>query len=219
MKINSASLICVLLITAYLQAQAPQTSVHSIHETRTSRTTRVYSSPDCGIRFQIPSDWVLGEDVLSRSKTGTGSKHVCAIHLEPPNLKELLADFNVDLYSVDVDVLIDKYESVLGDRGFERKKDGSWVVLGRLGIESPSEKTFNSTWKGIKGERSVGCSYEGEDHGYAGMCEMYSAVLSDGKSRVVTIEANAQSRTVFDMILRTLDFVPARPEPNGGGLR
>jgi hypothetical protein len=196
MRIDKAMAMLVLLLSVCAIAQVP-TPRQSTNQ-KSSNRLKKNSSDNCGVSFELPSDWLFKEQ---RPDTSPGT--ICSITLQPRNLRELLSKLDVDVYTVHVDVLRTDYEGALQQSGFEAKQDGSWVIHGRQGIESPVEKIKKSGWEGMKSAYTAGC-FHIRDGGYAGLCDSFAAVLTDRKGTVVTVDAPTQAEEVFMKLLDTL---------------
>jgi hypothetical protein len=195
MRIDKALTIVVFLLSVCAIAQVP-TPPESSNQKNSNKSKR-YSSHSCGVSFGLPSDWLIKEERPDNPET------ICSITLRPRNLRKLLAKLDVDVYSAQIEVLKTDYEGALHTSGFEAKQDGSWVIYGRQGIESPVEKIQTTEWEGMKSSYTTGC-FHIRDGGYAGLCGSFAAVLTDRKGIVVTVSASAQGEQVFTSVLKTL---------------
>ncbi len=161
-----------------------------------------FSSPECRIAFSYPANWVISKLAAEYPQAGP-----CEFRVRPKNWKQLLAaQDNVDVHTVDVAAFANPFEAALDESGFERK-EGKWVVLGRMGAESPAEEIKGRGWFGVRGIRSEGCYREGG--GYVGLCDVPAAFVSNSEISV-RIDALPQADLVFEKILRTLRFLPPK---------
>jgi hypothetical protein len=189
-----AMIVLLLSVCAIAQVPTPRQSARQ----KNSHRSKKYSSHTCGVSFELPSDWLFKEQ---RPDTSPGT--ICSITLQPRNFRELLSKLDVDVYTVHVEVLRTDYVGALQERGFEAKQDGSWVIHGRQGIESPVGKIEKSEWEGMRSTYTTGC-FHIRNGSYAGLCDSFAAVLTDRKGIVVTVNASAQGEQVFTSVLKTL---------------
>ena len=158
---------------------------------------RQFADPACHVRFEIPRGWIIETD---RGKSGK----VCEIAMEPRNWKELLEkDDGIRMHGVSLEIIKGDLDTVIeGDGSFE-KQQGSWVVLGRQGLASPASEISGNGWKGLSGISESGCHFE--DGGYAGLCPVSVALVSNGTWSAIVIGAPS-SHQQFDRVLKTLRF-------------
>ena len=192
-----------LLLCGYADARHTTPQSHATIERKSTKRPRVYSSDACGLSFELPRNWRVHEKY-----SDAGSDGICTITLQPLNLKQLLSQLDVDVYTVQIEVLEASYGDALKESGFEQKEDGSWVALGRQNIESPAEKISGFNWEGMKSTTTAGCFHMKGEGGYAGLCDQFSAVLASGKGVLITIDASTQAESVFITLLKSLRFKP-----------
>ena len=158
---------------------------------------RQFAEPGCHVRFEVPSGWTME---VERKK----AEKICEIAMEPRNWKELLEkDGGVRLHGVSVEVVQGDLETAIeNDSSFE-KRDGSWVILGRQGIESPATEISGNNWKGLTGISESGCHFE--EGGYAGLCPVAVALVSNGTWSAIVTGAPS-SHAHFDRVLKSLRF-------------
>lgn len=160
------------------------------------------TSRTCGIDFRYPSNWSVTR--AEEHQPAPDDPH-CILRLQPRNLKRLIAEHNdIDYYSIEISVFNEDFDiQLLRSRSYERK-DGKWIVLGRMDIESPGEAITGNGWWGVRGSASVGCY--AEHGGYKGLCESPRAFIGSHSKHSANIEANPLSDDVLDLILKTFRF-------------
>ena len=154
-----------------------------------------FADPACHVRFETPRGWTI--DVKKKTDV-----RVCEIAMEPRNWKELLEkDDGVRLHGVSVEIMEGNLETVLQSEGTFERRDGAWVILGRQGIESPASEIARNGWKGLTGISESGCHHE--EGGYAGLCPVAVALVSNGKWSAIVAGA-PQSHDQFDRVMKSL---------------
>ena len=154
---------------------------------------------DCHVSFDAPRRWIVevSRDVPEK---------VCEIAMEPRNREELVEkDGGVWRHGVSVEVLALDFEKAVEEAGgFGKDADGSWVVFGRQGMTSPATEISANGWKGLTAVSESGCHFE--DGGYAGLCEVFIALVSNGKWTAEVV-ANSESKNEFDRLMKSLKFL------------
>jgi hypothetical protein len=124
--------------------------------------------------------------------------------MEPRNWKELLEkDEGIRLHGVSLEIIKGDLETVIEADGSFEKKEGSWIVLGRQGLASPASEISGNDWKGLTGIAESGCHFE--DGGYAGLCPVAVALVSNGTWSAIVVGAPS-SHEQFDRVLKSLRF-------------
>ena len=153
---------------------------------------------DCHVSFDVPRRWIVEvrRDVPEK---------VCEIATEPRNREKLVEEGGgVWRHGVSVEVLaLDFDKAVEADGGFGKEDDGSWVVYGRQGMTSPASEISANGWKGLTAVSESGCHFE--EGGYAGLCEVFVALVSNGNWSAVVI-ANSESKKEFERVMKSLKF-------------
>jgi len=158
---------------------------------------RDFAEPACHVQFEVPSGWTVEVDRNEPKRT-------CEIAMEPRNWRALLEkDGGVRLHGVSVEVVKSELETVIETDGSFEKQEGSWVILGRQGIASPASEISGSNWKGLTGISESGCHFE--EGGYAGLCPVAVAVVSNGTWSAIVI-GSPSSHEQFDRVLKSLRF-------------
>lgn len=163
----------------------------------TAADARQFADPACHVRFDMPRGWTVEVDTKKPEK-------ICEIAMEPRNWRELLQkDGGVRLHGLSVEILKGDLETAIEDDGSFEKREGSWVILGRQGIASPATEISGNHWKGLTGIAESGCHFE--EGGYAGLCPVAVAVVSNGTWSAIVIGAPS-SHEQFDRVLKSLRF-------------
>ena len=153
---------------------------------------------DCHVSFDAPRRWIVevSRDVPEK---------VCEIAMEPRNREKLIEkDGGVWRHGVSVEVLELDFDKAVEDDVSFGKEDGAWVVYGRHRMTSPASEIAANGWKGLTAVSESGCHFE--DGGYAGLCEVFIALVSNGKWTAEVV-ANSESKNEFDRLMKSLKFV------------
>jgi hypothetical protein len=145
----------------------------------------------CGVRFQAPAHW------RPRSLP-TDVDITCAVELR---LDRMAQSRDSAMYSVALWTVPGGFAGAVHDAGFRRRRNG-WVVLGRMMMESPAHESTRRGLRIVQGTPSIGWF---DEHGYAGLAEVSSAVVCRRESCVI-IEGGPQSDDAFERILSTVRF-------------
>jgi hypothetical protein len=158
---------------------------------------RQFAASACQVRFEVPSGWIVQVDKKKPEK-------ICEIAMEPRNWRALLEkDGGVRLHGLSVEIVKGDLKSVIEDDVSFAMREGSWVILGRQGIESPTTEISGNNWNGLTGISESGCHFE--EGGYAGLCPVAIAVVSNGTWTAIVIGAPS-SHAHFDRLLKSLRF-------------
>lgn len=164
-----------------------------------------YSSHECHMRFEIPEGWTARQLPINQSRHY--EKTICTVQLQPHNIADLIhKNDEVDVYTIEIAAVANDFDHAAESGGFERRKDG-WVVLGRTEIESPVHAIQSSGWKGLEGTATGGCFHE-DGRGYAGLCDIPTAVVNDRARMSAIFDGNPQSSDQFEAILKSFRFIP-----------
>lgn len=148
----------------------------------------------CHVRFAIPKGWNVQTRAVGE----------CEFAVRPDDLRERLAndnDNNVDLYTINIALQEGSLEKALKEAGFEQRK-GEWVIDDPSRWEEEPKEVHTSEWKGYKGFQESRCY---GDAGFAGLCEVKVAIISDGKW-FANLESSPQSFDEFESILAGFHF-------------
>jgi len=155
---------------------------------------QLFVSNACHFRFAIPKGWNVQTRAVGE----------CEFAVHPDNLRERLAndnDNNVDFYTINIDLQEGSLEKAMTGAGLEQRK-GKWVIDEASGWKEEPKELHTSEWKGYKGMRESRCY---GDAGFAGLCEVKVAIISDGKW-FATLESSPQSFDEFESILAGFHF-------------
>jgi hypothetical protein len=157
-----------------------------------------FASAPCHVAFRHPADWVVRPDTNQAADP-------CAFLIRPLAWDSLLVDADsVDLYTLGLRVVAQDFEAAVAESPFERR-NGTWVILGRQGLENAATPIADRGWQGVWGTATIGC-YRIEG-GYAGLCDAPTALVGTA-TRSAMLEGGPQSENVFDRILATLELRP-----------
>jgi hypothetical protein len=161
-----------------------------------------YTNIECGFSIELPSGWEI-------ARAPWAGDRECAFKISPKDLKKRLADYNVDVHSMNLRIVEDvpSFEKGAEGAGFE-KEDGKWYVLGRMGAREDAKPIQSKRWTGLYGVALVGCYYQegGPEQGYAGLCDMPAAFLYRG-TRGAGLQCGPQTEKEFDRVLRSFRFL------------
>lgn len=156
-----------------------------------------FNDPACHVKFDVPRGWMIEVD-------RTKAEKACEIAMEPRNRKELLEkDGGVWLHGVSIEIMRGDFDTAIRNDGSFEVREGSWVILGRQGIASPASEIGRHGWKGLTGVSESGCHFE--DGGYAGLCPVAVALVSNGTWSAIVI-GGPSSHKQFDRVLKSLRF-------------
>jgi hypothetical protein len=173
-----------LLIGALLLAFAPATEA------------AVFARAECHVRFEVPA-----RRKVAVEKAVRGS--VCIIYVEPQKVRQLVKENEgLNLWGLSVEVHGRSLDQALPESSFE-KEDGQWQILGRQGLRSDAREIEGNGWKGLRGTSQSGCHFE--EGGYAGLCEVEVALISNGKWSAEII-ASPRSHKDFETVLKKFRF-------------
>jgi hypothetical protein len=123
--------------------------------------------------------------------------------LRPVDYEKRMAEFDVDVYTVTVQVSEHSFLQVADENGFDF--NGEWLVLGRQGASTGAEISKSNGRLTLTGTATIGCFHE--KGGYAGLCEETRVVAKyEGDDRIVAITGN--NAGLVDTILTTFKFSP-----------
>ena len=168
---------------------------------------RVYVNKKCGYSFAYPSTWRIVPNP-------SDNEDESATMLRPRNYAKVMKEYDVDVYTIVISSDEGGFEQGAEDAGFsfisespdydlgprEIEFVGEWVISGRQGILSPSEPLTVGTYSGLQGSSTSGCFHE--HGGYAGLCDVPLAFLTNGR-RYVSVTGGAQSDP-FDIIVKNI---------------
>lgn len=159
--------------------------------------SKTFDRHACGVRFEMPPKWLI---TIEKGR----ADRICEISIRPRNWKKLIRDNNgVDLYGASVEVFEAPIELVRERDSTFEKRDGQWKILGRQGIVSEAAEIEGRGWKGLRGTSESGCHHE--ESGYAGLCPVEVALISDGRRTAMIIGA-PRSLAEVDRILAKFQF-------------
>jgi hypothetical protein len=147
----------------------------------------------CGLEYALPAALRLSVD-----STSPESGAWCTITADPETRSP---DDLSDLSALTINVYRRGFEEVAADAGFEHREEG-WVVLGRHAISTPADTVSGEGWHGLEGAPMIGRFSE---EGYAGLDEVYRAVLTDGRTAAV-LDATFEASDAITAFLASLRF-------------
>src|SRR5262249_24004194 len=129
----------------------------------------------------------------------------CTATLRPVDYARLMADDDVDVYTLTVQVSRGgTLEQAAEENGFEF--DRKWTVLGRQGISNEAHLARVKGWMILRGTAEIGCFHE--KGGYAGLCAEERVIARHQRDdRIVVITALPQAGDPIDIILKTIKFL------------
>jgi hypothetical protein len=159
-------------------------------------STHEHQNTRCSYFFQYPPDWQV-------VKNPGDVAEECVTTLRPADYEKRMAEFDVDVYTLTVQVYERSFLQVADENGFDF--NGEWVVVGRQGATTGAEVSNNNGWLILSGTAGVGCFHE--KGGYAGLCEEKRVVAKyESDHRIVAISGN--NAYLVDTILKTFKFLP-----------
>lgn len=176
----------------------------TILQSLTFLVEETYENARCEFKFNYSSNWL----VVERDSPGQ-DKGRCRVTVQPKSLEALLAECDVDSYTIDIVVFDGDLAFAAADRHFEQQEAG-WQVLGRHDIRGDAKVIESNRWIGVEGSRTVGCYHE--VGGYAGLCEMASVVLNNRGNHSASIDALPQGYYVYKIILDSFEFTAKIPK-------
>jgi len=163
-----------------------------------TRNVEQFRDSKCGVAFSIPKNWLV-------VKVPNSDGHVlCVFEIRPKNLKQLMEEYDVDIYSVYLKVRRMGFDKAVPETGFA-KENGEWLARGR-GLDSGADVIRNMPWFGIRASVTTGCFHE--KGGYAGLCEVPAALIGN-KSISAELWGGPQGVNEFETVLRNFRFHPS----------
>jgi hypothetical protein len=159
--------------------------------------THVYRNSQCSYSFEYIDGWqiVKNPDYL------TGD---CQATLRPADYAKRMAEDDVDVYTLTVQVSEGPFLEVATENGFDF--DGKWTILGREGLSEDAQVTNVNGWMTLQGIVPVGCFHE--KGGNAGLCDEHRVVAKhQSNDRIVVITAGPQAEDPIGTILKTFKFL------------
>jgi hypothetical protein len=159
--------------------------------------TRIYQNNQCSYSFEYPNGW----QIVKNPEYLTGD---CAATLRPADYEKRMAEDDVDVYTLTVQLSEGTFLQVAAENGFDF--DGKWTILGRQGLSDEAQVTNVNGWIILQGIAEVGCFHE--KGGNAGLCAEHRVVAkhqSDDRSVVIT--AGPQAEDPIGSILKTFKFL------------
>jgi hypothetical protein len=149
------------------------------------------------------------------------NKEGCELTIRPANFDELMGEYDVDTHTITVDAGKGDFEVAAEEAGFTRVtpeiaedyggtlRAGTWAAFGRGSSREEAAAIRRGTSHGLRADDvDAGCHHL--HGGYAGLCRMRLAFLTDGK-RYVTIEGS--SAETYDDVIASLHL--SRPPKAG----
>src|SRR5438309_10380816 len=99
--------------------------------------THVYKNSQCSYSFEYPNGW----QIVKNPEYLTGD---CAATLHPADYEKRMAEDDVDVYTLTVQVSEGTFLQVAADNGFDF--DGKWTILGRQGLSAKAQITNVDGW-------------------------------------------------------------------------
>jgi hypothetical protein len=159
--------------------------------------TPTYRNKECSYSFEYPRDW----QIVKNPDYVTGE---CSATLRPADYSKRMAEFDVDVSTLTVEVLEHPFLDVAADHGFDF--DGSWIVKGRTGYTDEARVQERNGWLVLRGTASIGCFHNGG--GYAGICEEYRVVARyKDDDRIVAIVGGPQTESSLELVLRSFKLL------------
>jgi hypothetical protein len=157
--------------------------------------SRVYQHSQCSYSFEYPKNW----QVVQSPEDVTGK---CAVTLRPIDYDKRMAEFDVDVYTLTIDIAETTFLRAAAENGFENSA-GGWRVLGRLGSSHEAEVLNQNGWSVLRGIASIGCfAVRG---GYSGLCDEFRAIARrQDDDRIVVMRGGTQTEEAFELILKSL---------------
>ena len=162
---------------------------------RQAPTNHSYQNTQCSYSFEYPNGWqiVKSADDLD-----------CPATLRPVDYEKRMAEDDVDVYTLTVQVSKGAFMDVGAENGFDF--DGKWKILGRQGLSEEAQFTNVNGWMILEGIAEVGCFHA--KGGYAGLCAEHRIVAKHrSDDRIVVITAAAQAEEAIGSILKTFKFL------------
>ena len=158
-----------------------------------------HRSKACGVSLQVPRGWIVDADAPQTSDDG--KKDCDHFRLLPTaHLAEIRREGEYQLYSVDVRVLGDNFDSAASEAGFE-KRTGAWAYDNGLSSEVDAAQEIHSGgWRGLQVSTSTRCY---NNQGYTGLCDISVAVVTAGNKSVILV-GGPQAEDVFPQVLRSI---------------
>jgi hypothetical protein len=158
--------------------------------------THLYQNKECSYSFEYPNGWqiVKNPDYITKD---------CTVTLRPVDYEKRMAEDDVDLYTLTVQVSEGSFLQVAADH-FDF--DGEWMILGRQGMRGEAQVSNVNGWLILRGLAEAGCFHE--KGGYAGLCDQHRIVAKhQTDDQIVAITADAQAEAPIAVILKTIKFL------------
>jgi hypothetical protein len=156
----------------------------------------VYQNSQCSYSFEYPNEW----QIVKNPDYRTGE---CSTTLRPADYEKRMAEDDVDVYTVTVQVSEGTFLQAASENGFDF--DGQWTVLGRQGLSAKAQVTNANGWMILQGTAAVGCLRRAATPGCAPSTGLSPNNRSDG--RIVVIVAAPQAEVPAGAILKTFKFL------------
>jgi hypothetical protein len=156
---------------------------------------KVYRSPQLGIEFGLPSNWVQ-----ERCEKVTEAKD-CVLFYAPRRDGKP----DPDNYALMVEVKKMDLEKAIEDDGLFEKVSGKWMTTGGY-VPTRAKQISGDGWRGIYAFTPCGLIEDGNYHAAAGSC--LTAILSDGSRSVSMGTGGAISPAmVLRRVVMSLRFI------------
>ena len=191
------------LVAAY---SAPALFAQSPAEGAAKKPGRLatYKDKTCGVKFRYPKNWKV--TMPPPDQEADQDKVDCQFLIRPPNFSQLMRELDVDLYSVEVELINADFKQEAERDYFKQKGNGVWVALNMGEMEGMAEEFQKGRIRGLRATVTERCYHE--HGGYAGICELMRAVLNNGGNRSATFDAGPQAEYEFQIILNSFKFFP-----------
>lgn len=154
-----------------------------------------YTHSQCGYSLKHPKEW----EVVS----GPSEEEKCKTTLRPKNFRELMADYDVDGYSLRITQESEHFLCVAAAMGFDYS-GSRWIVVGPTWMPEEATILVTNAWTALRAVVTDRCYHENGN--YAGLCHVYRLVAKDSDGRVFSMSGGSGTNEAFELVFRSFGF-------------